>query len=395
MTTTSFDKLRLVLPDGVANGRVLVDDGLITAVELVDAPINECLPTETDATGAAATRLLDGDYLLPGLVELHTDNVERHLLPRPSARWPNPFAAILSHDAEVAAAGITTVYDSMRIGEHEGEPISRRELFPLVADAVNAARKAGVLRVDHRLHARCELPDPKLLAALDPLLDDPAVTLLSLMDHTPGQRQWRDVDALRRHHGSENEAARDQAIAERIATGQRHVDENRQRIVERVRERVEAGTLMLASHDDTTADHVAEAVRDAIGIAEFPCTEVAARAAIESGLFTLGGAPNVVRGGSHSGNVAMRQLVRTGLLTGLSSDYVPASTLQAVFLLACQGELSIADAVTLASGAPAERMGIDDRGRIAVGLRADLVHVSVVSGTPVVRATHVAGQRVA
>lgn len=390
--TMSFDGLCLVMPDGVAFGRVQVDAGLIVAVEPVDTPENHCLPVQS---GRASVRRLDGDYLLPGLVELHTDNIERHILPRPSARWPNTLAAVLAHDAEVATSGITTVFDSMRIGEHEGEPISRRELFPLIAGAVGDAREAGVLRVDHRLHARCELPDPELLPVLEPVLDDPQVTLLSLMDHTPGQRQWRDVEALRRHQGSANEDARERAIAERMRIGQQHVAENRRAIVKRVRSRVEAGTLMLASHDDTTAGHVAEAVRDAIGVAEFPCTAVAARAAIENGMFTLGGAPNVVRGGSHSGNVAMLELVRDGLLSGLSSDYVPASTLQAVFLLAGQGELSIADAVALATRAPADRMGLADRGRIACGQRADLVHVSVVEGTPMVRATYVAGRRVA
>lgn len=389
---THRDGCLLVLPEGLARGRLSVVDGLIACVDLDEEARDEVLAASDDPSAAAR---LDGEYLIPGLVEPHTDNVERHLLPRPSARWPNAMAAVLAHDAEVATAGITTVFDSLRIGEHEGEPVSRRELFPLVAQAVAAARAADVLRIDHRLHARCELPDPALFDVLEPLLDDPAVTLMSLMDHTPGQRQWRDVDALRRHKGNENSAARDRSIADRIAIGQRHVDENRQRIVTRLAGRVRVGTMTLASHDDTTLEHVDEAVRDGIAIAEFPCTLAAASAAVEQGMFTLGGSPNIVRGGSHSGNVAVRDLVGAGALSGLSSDYVPASTLQAVVTLAGAGDLSFARAVALATSAPAACLGLFDRGQLVVGSRADIVHLRIVNGTPVVLSVQVAGRRVA
>jgi len=401
---TRLPRARLVLPDAVLEGTLEIEGGVIrridadpSGVESVgrrggdDVALGE---RGADAEGASGTWSgLDGHYLLPGLVEPHTDNVERHLLPRPAAHWPSALAALLAHDAEIAASGITTVHDALRVGVHEGESLERATLFAEVAEALGRGVAQGLLRVDHRLHVRCELTDPELLDALEPIVDDPRVTLLSLMDHTPGQRQWRDIAALLKHKGGTDAAHRE--IDTRMAAGQVHVEPNRARLLERVADRVAAGTLTIASHDDTTLEHVEQALAEGATIAEFPCTLEAARTGAECGQWNLGGAPNVVRGGSHSGNVAVRELARAGVLHGLSSDYVPASSLQAVFALATDGTLPLPEAVRLVSAAPAERLGLDDRGAIAIGRRADLVRLDVVGGLPVVREVLVGGRRVA
>ena len=377
----TFANARLVLPETLLEGHLAIDaDGRIAAVG-------------EGGAGGGRVEDLEGDYLLPGLIEAHTDNVERHLLPRPSAHWPNALAALLAHDAEIAAAGITTVHDSLRVGNNHGERTPRGELFGTVAEAL--ARGAGTLRVEHRLHLRCELTDPELLDVLEPLLENPRLTLLSLMDHTPGQRQWRDLEALRRHYDRSDSAALEREIDARLTLGQRHVADNRRGVLERVAGRVDAGTLTLASHDDTTVEHVEQAAAEGVRIAEFPCTLEAAEAAVRLGLGTLGGAPNLVRGGSHSGNVAVGELARAGVLGGLSSDYVPASTLQAVFALAREPGWTLPRAAALASAAVADMLGLADRGRLVAGRRADLVRVRLFDGTPVVRAVHVGGRRVA
>ena len=273
---------RLVLPDGVVDGVLDIEDGCIAHVDGT--------PVDADA---AAGDALDGRYVLPGLIEPHTDNVERHLLPRPAARWPDALAALLAHDAEIATSGITTVHDALRLGAHEGESRERASLFGEAAAALARADAAGLLRVEHRLHLRAELTDPALLDEIEPYVDDPRVTILSLMDHTPGQRQWRDVESLLKHKGGTEGAAR--AIEVRIAVGQRHVADNRRRVVARVAERVAAGTLTLASHDDTVLEHVEQALAEGVRIAEFPCTLEAAVAGAARGQWNLGGAPNVVR----------------------------------------------------------------------------------------------------
>ena len=314
-------------------------------------------------------------------------------MPRPAARWPDALAALLAHDAEIAVSGITTVHDALRVGAHAGEARVRAELFEAVRRALERARGASLLRVEHRLHLRAELPDPELAELIEPFVDDPRVTILSLMDHTPGQRQWRDVEALLAHKGGGESAAR--GIERRIAAGQRHVAPNRRRVLERVAARVRDRSLTLASHDDTTVGHVEEALGDGVRIAEFPCTLEAARAGAERGQWNLGGAPNVVRGGSHAGNVSVGDLARAGVLHGLSSDYVPASLLQAVFRLAADAILDLPGAVRLVSAEPAERLGLADRGAIECGRRADLVRLDVVGGLPVVREVLVGGRRVA
>jgi len=381
---------RLVLPEGWVDGTLEIADGHIVGIE-------GDTPTETgdDAAGAREPvgGPVDGHYLIPGLIEPHTDNVERHLLPRPAARWPNALAALLAHDAEIAMSGITTVHDALRIGAHEGEARTRGELFGEVRDALAAGRERDVLRVDHRLHMRCELTDPTLPDMLEAFVDDSRVTILSLMDHTPGQRQWRDIASLLEHKGG-SEAAR-RTIDIRMAAGQRHVAANRRAVLERVASRMAGGTLTVASHDDTTLEHVAEALDEGVRIAEFPCTLEAAVAGASHGQWNLGGAPNVVRGGSHSGNVSVAELARADVLHGLSSDYVPASLLQAVFRLVADGLYALPRAVALVTSAPAERLGLDDRGALVVGRRADLVRLDVVGGLPVVREVIVGGRRVA
>ena len=163
--------------------------------------------------------------------------------------------------------------------------------------------------------------------------------------------------------------------------------------------------ITLAAHDDATPEHVAESVALGARIAEFPTTVLAASAAAKHGQQIVMGAPNIVRGGSQSGNVAAAELLGLGLLHILSSDYVPSSPLQAVFQLAADGTLGLADGAKLISGNPARAVGLDDRGEIAVGKRADLVRVRPYDlpaterhprgrRVPVVRSVYRQGERV-
>jgi alpha-D-ribose 1-methylphosphonate 5-triphosphate diphosphatase len=138
-----------------------------------------------------------GDYVAPGLVEMHTDNMEKHFMPRPKVFWPNGLAAALVHDAQMAAAGVTTVYDAICAGTPFSAKDYRRDIFADVMKALADGRRENVFRIDHRIHMRCELTSPDLLADIEPYQDDELVQLVSLMDHTPGQRQWRDLAHLK------------------------------------------------------------------------------------------------------------------------------------------------------------------------------------------------------
>lgn len=335
---------------------------------------------------------LEGDYLVPGLVELHTDNLERHVSPRPKVLWPT-LPALVAHDAELAAAGITTVPDALRIGDAGATGGNGGSAAPL-ADAIADARGRGRLRCDHFLHLRCEIECANAAEEFGRLHESPLVRLVSLMDHTPGQRQFRDVEQWKIYYRgkySMGEAEIEALMAERREQQALHADPNLREIVAACRAR----RLPMASHDDTSETHIDEAVALGVTISEFPTTLEAAAAAKRAGLATIGGAPNVVRGKSHSGNVAALDLVAEGCLDALSSDYVPQSLAHAAFRLHEALGLPLPQAIATVSSAPARMIGLDDRGAIAPGLRADLAQIALHDGVPIVRRVWREGVRIA
>jgi len=365
---------RIITGDKVFNGTVVLRNGLISEVE---SGLSR-LPQAQD---------LNGDYLLPGLVELHTDNLEKHLSPRPGVDWPSA-SAIISHDAQIIAAGITTVFDALSIGDVNPKG-KRMQQLPGMVEAIAKANASDMTRAEHRLHLRCEVCHPDTLSVFRDLVEQPLVQLVSVMDHSPGQRQfaleskYREYYMGKYHLSSEQ---MDEFIVEQVANSRTYSDRYRKAIVDICLAR----GLSVASHDDATLEHVEESAAYGMSIAEFPTTLEAAQGCRRLGMSVLMGAPNIVRGGSHSGNIAAATLAEEGLLDILSSDYYPASLLQAAFALAAQLEdgeqgAGLAKAVMTVSGAPARAAGLDDRGEIRVGLRADLIHARSHGALPVIQ----------
>jgi alpha-D-ribose 1-methylphosphonate 5-triphosphate diphosphatase len=268
------------------------------------------------------------------------------------------------------------------------------------AQALQHARAHELLRAEHLLHMRCELACDNMLEVVEPFLDDPSVRLVSLMDHTPGQRQWMDVERFR-VYTQRNQRWSDeyltQVVAERQAMQARNAQRHRAGLLALCRDR----NIPLASHDDTVPEHVEEAVASGITISEFPTTREAAHAARRHGLSIIMGAPNLVRGGSHSGNVSALELARADLLDCLSSDYVPHALLHAAFLLRDLAGWSLPKALATTTANPARMVGLADRGQIAPGKRADFVRVretatpAQAGAVPVPLATWRAGGRIA
>jgi alpha-D-ribose 1-methylphosphonate 5-triphosphate diphosphatase len=253
-----------------------------------------------------------------------------------------------------------------------------------------------LLRADHFLHLRCEIPMPSVVEEAKELIDRPDVRLMSLMDHTPGQRQFRDEAKLRDYYrgknGGKTDAELDVLFERRFFYQKTYAATNTRQIVALAHQY----EIPLASHDDTTEENVADAVRDRVSVAEFPTTMEAARGLHQAGIGILMGAPNVVRGGSHSGNIAAIDLAREGLLDILSSDYIPSSLLMAALQLPKHvPAIDLASAVRTVTKTPAEAVGLADRGEIAAGKRADLIRVHVARDVPVVRSVWREGQRVA
>jgi len=379
MTELVLANARLVLAEEIVHGHVVVRDGVLAAIG-------------TGATPAGATDLC-GDYLLPGLVELHTDHVEGHLTPRPKVRW-NPLAAVLAHDAQIAASGITTVFDSLRVWPDK-RAVGMDGDAPALIDAFAAARAADALRADHRIHLRCEVATDTVVEDAEAIMARTPVHLVSLMDHTPGQRQFASVEQFRSYYMKKSGIGADEMdviVATRLDYHARYARPNRAGLVALAH----AHGCVVASHDDATPEHVAEAIGDGVAIAEFPTTQEAAALSHAAGIRVLMGAPNLVRGGSHTGNASAEALARAGLLDILSSDYVPASLLWSAFDLSRRVEtISLPQAVQRVTKIPAEVAGLADRGEIALGRRADLVQVALAGDIPVARSVWREGRRVA
>lgn len=379
MTEQIFTNATIVTATDSFVGSMVVRDGTIATVD----------EGTVDIAGATD---FEGDYLLPGFVELHTDNLEKHFNPRPGVNWPKS-AAVVAHDAQIVAAGITTVFDALSLGDiFEGS--QRVKHLGEMVGGIRAARNAGALKADHLLHLRCELSFACVLELYESMMDDTDVRVVSIMDHTPGQRQFVDVEKYRfyymKKYGLSDEEFQE-FLTSRRADQAKYSEKHRRAILERAHSRGH----ILASHDDATVEHVEQSVADKMVIAEFPTTVEAARASHEHGLCVLMGGPNVVLGGSHSGNVAARELAGHGVLDIISSDYVPSCLVQTPFALVDAGiGIDLCEATNLVSRNPARAVGLDDRGEIKPGLRADFLRVSRRDNLAVVQSAWRTGRRI-
>ena len=368
---------RLVLPDRELRGTLVIEDGRIADIQ----------PGLSHAPGAIDC---EGDVVMPGVVDVHTDNLERQVQPRSNARWPSR-SAMMAHDAQCAAAGVTTVLDALCLGDL-GFDKDRVMTFHDGVRDLDALAGTGLFKSEHYLHLRCELPASDMMELLDPVAEHPRVRMVSLMDHSPGVGQYANLEKYRAMRAREGHqpAWIEARIVELQEQRARMRDVNRRALLERIRP---LGTI-LASHDDRTEGEVAENDRDGIRISEFPVSHEAASAAHRRGMQVIAGAPNIVRGGSHSGNVSAADLVRVGTVDALASDYVPSALVEAVFAVVNQTGITLAASVAMVTAHPARMAGLHDRGALTPGYRADVVRVRLHDDLAVVRQVWSQGERV-
>lgn len=350
---------RLIMNHEVIHGSVSVVNGRIDSID-------SGLSTTPGAID------LEGDFLMPGMIEIHTDNFERHLMPRPKVLWAER-PALIAHDAEIACAGITTVFDALGVGEADTESV-RGQTWGSVLTALDQYTKEDLLRADHYIHVRCELPAPNTIELFEPFKGHARLGLISLMDHTPGQRQWEDIEQARVYFTGKKGWSYEkfeEKVSNATMLQSKFSAPHRQYFVDYSKRT----GIYLASHDDTTEAHVQQAYAEGASMSEFPTTLAAARYAKNLGLLTVMGGPNVVRGGSHSGNVSATELAKQGLLDVLSSDYVPGSLLSAVARLVHEEVMTLPQAVATVTRHPAQATGLNDRGALEIGFRADLVRL--------------------
>ena len=350
-----LENARVVLPDGILErGAVCVEAGFISAIEAA-------APTDSRATD------LSGALLLPGIVDIHGDMLERELEPRPNTEFPVSIA-LAELDKRLASNGITTAFAAVALADGPG--LRSEDRAERLIHAIRAAQ--NTLRTRILIHARFEVSVPSGVALLERCLRDQSIGMVSLMDHTPGQGQFRNleyyVEYMTKWLGGNREAAQQSAhahletpISWDIARGIAGLA-------------VERG-VPLASHDDDTGDKVRLMQSLGVTIAEFPVTLEAAQAAKGCGMGVVMGAPNAMRGSSHSGNLSALEGIRAGVVDGLCADYHPASLLHAALRLEADGILPLFEAVKLVSANPAKAAQLTDRGRIEIGCCADLIAV--------------------
>lgn len=341
---------RVVLDDEIVSGSVTIRDGVIVDVDTSSSDVGDDM---------------EGDYLIPGLVELHTDHLESHYAPRPGVLW-NSIAALQAHDAQVAGSGITTVFDCLRLGSDEFGGFKKGEMR-VIADALETAAAEDRLRASHMIHLRCEVSASDVLEHFDDFRTDPQVRLASLMDHAPGQRQFQTIEQYTLYYRKKrnlSDSDFERFIAYRLEESSLYAAPHRKAIVEACTKR----GIALASHDDATIEHVEESKGFGVRLAEFPTSFEAAQASHQAGMAVLMGAPNVVRGKSHSGNISARTLAEEGVLDVLSSDYVPLSLIHAPFVLAADESsgITLPRAIRMVSATPARAVGLDEIGRAHV-----------------------------
>ncbi|TCL67237.1 alpha-D-ribose 1-methylphosphonate 5-triphosphate diphosphatase [Rhizobium sp. BK251] len=349
----------IVLRDRVIpRGAVRIENGLIAEVR--EAPV-----ASPDIQG-------DGRLLLPGFIDMHGDMVEREVEPRPNARLPLELG-VLELDKKLAISGITTAYAALSFspGSTYGH-IRSEDHTRSIIEAITALKSD--LLIEHRIHTRFEVTFTRALGVVEDLLRAGAVDLISLMDHTPGQGQYRDVEKVIANTAASRKVSLEEAteiVRKRMAD--RAETTASMEVLQDLASLARDRGVVLASHDDDSVEKVAIVKGLGARISEFPVTLDAAIEARRLGLATAMGAPNALRGRSYTGNLSARDAHEQGVLDMLASDYHPSAMLPAVVALSEVGNGGLPAAVALASANPAAALGLHDRGAIEPGLRADLV----------------------
>ena len=365
LPTLYLTRARLALPEGMhENGALLIRDGRIEALDPERAPADA---REID---------LSGRLVMPGMIDLHCDALEKEVEPRAGVHFPLDFTCAQA-DKRNGAAGITTVFHALSFANHELGV--RNNAF--AAEIARAMRgwQAHAL-VDNRVHARYEVTDETAPALLIELLAHGHAQLLSFMDHSPGQGQFKDVAAFRAYLSRNYQT--DDGDLDRILEAKRVAGQHAMARMQLLAEVARAAGIVIASHDDDTPEKVDTVAALGATISEFPINLDTARAARARGLATLFGAPNLLRGKSQSGSMRALDAILEGVADCLCGDYSPAALLPAVMKLPDLAGIGLADAIALVTRNPARAAGLTDRGEIAAGRRADLIAVKSLGGLP-------------
>jgi len=343
---------RVLLPSGITEADIIIENGVVEKV--------------ADYGSSAQACELEDMLIAPGIVDLHSDAIEKEIEPRPGAMFPLE-QAVVDLDRRLALNGVTTMFHALAFEtaftKELRDPVKSSELVRVIAEL-----NKDYLRVDNKIHVRYEVSSLESVVHIDKLVDENLIDLFSIMDHAPGQGQFKSVEMWEKFYGKSYNLSKEEMAALR----ERKLNRDEKMLKELI-ERVKSKGIMMASHDDCNKAKVDSMYKSGVRISEFPLSVEVAEYAREQGMATGMGAPNVVRGLSQSGNISARELIRENVCDYLCSDYHPASMLKAVYILNSAEGLPIEEGFKLVTSTPAEISGLTDRGTIEKGKRADLI----------------------
>jgi alpha-D-ribose 1-methylphosphonate 5-triphosphate diphosphatase len=374
-----IENASLVCPEGIIeDGTLTIENGLITDVR------------SGRLRGDQKRIDAKGKLVLPGFVDIHSDAIEKEIEPRPRSYFPFDIA-IAELDKKMAASGITTIYHSLSFAEHE-IGLRKNETAAAIVKKINTM--VPNLSVNTKVHVRYEITDTTAVSSLEELVRGGSVHLMSFMDHTPGQGQFKEVMEFRNYFGTvyqKHSTELDCMIERKLSV----LQDTKEAMLGYLIGLCKRYEIPLASHDDDTAEKIDWMRSMGITITEFPVNIEAAHYASIKGLYVCVGAPNILRGGSVIKNLSARQAVSDSCVDIICSDYVPMAMLHAVFILHRTLELPLHEVAKMASFYPAEAVGISGyTGSLEAGKVADLIIVDQTDSIPRIKKTFVSGREV-
>ena len=347
--------------------RVLVKDTICPAdLVIIGGLIADIAPHGSEADGLEL-----GDFLItPGFVDLHSDAVEKEIEPRPGAMFPiRP--SLIELDRKLAMAGITTMFHAVSFNDEALSGNRATEAAVQIIKDMDSVNRS-TLAVDNYIHARYEITSFKSAGAIKKLIEEKCVKMVSIMDHSLGQGQFKTVESWKKYHKPVFDLSDEEA--ETIIGRKEQIDMNRAyKLMRELLAFAAEHGLVALSHDDDRPEKIDMLKELGVSVTEFPLNVETAQYAIDSGIHAGMGAPNVVRGKSQSGNISARELIEQGCCDFLCSDYHPSSMLQAAWIMNREMGMDLAQAIGMVSTVPATISGFEDRGEIAPGLIADLL----------------------
>lgn len=377
-----FTNANIVTPDEIlANHCLAVNNGKITA-------IGQHIGNET-------AEIIDchGGYLMPGIIDIHSDMIENLLQPRSTAMMSFQLG-LDEAEKQLCACGITTIYHSVSMykeGTWDSREIRSAKSVKKLSELIKK-KKTGSHLIHNKYHLRYELDNIKCYDNVLELMDNGNVDLLSIMDHRPGQGQYKDLSIYRRHLPNQGRDLSDEEFAQLVEREQTKPMIEGEKLTDLVKKAKSLG-IPVSSHDDDSSECIQRDIKLGVDISEFPITLEVAKEAKSAGIAALLGAPNILLGGSHSGNLSAEAAVKEGCGDILCSDYYPQALLRAVFYLANKGVLTLPQAVKLVSLNPAKAVKIgDETGSLEVGKTADMLVIEKgMEGQPVLKSVYIDG----